>query len=54
MLLIVRVNAEMAPESNIYDPLWGEESIPGTESGTDKPSYKGCRAGTTTLCLLGS
>ncbi len=33
---------------------YGAKSIPGTESGIEQPSYIGWRAGTTTLCLLGS
>jgi hypothetical protein len=40
--------------TSILVTVWGEESIPGTESGIESPSYIGWRAGTTALCLLGS
>ena len=46
-------NIPMQTEAKSQVPLWGEESIPGTESGNEQQSYIGWRAGTTTLCLLG-
>ncbi len=49
-----RSKVSQTSESETYVPLWGEESIPGTESGIEQPSYIGWRAGTTTKCLLGS
>ncbi len=50
----LRKAGDLMNKSRKLKSRYGEESIPGTESGIEQPSYKGWRTGTTTLCLLGS